>query len=316
MKKITFTLLFICLIFLTSCSLVKRKVVFCNEFGDAIKVKEVSFGDLLEERDAPLKEGYSFTGWFNGDDKWNFKKDRVYKDIKLIANYEINTYRVFFDTDGGKTLLPLSYKYGERFVLPRITKDEFEFAWWVMDGEKCEFTQDMPSHDIYLKPAWFMHSAGWKINNSTLVAYKGSATEFRVPSFYAFDKEKKDLTIIGTCAFMNNKTLKKVEISEGISKIETFAFMECSMLENVILPNTLEEIGMQAFAYTKLKYIVIPSSVTKIDSSAFMGVDSDFVIYTNFNLRPSTWGEALTSNIKVYYEDEWEYNENGIPTKK
>ena len=88
------------------------------------------------------------------------------------------------------------------------------------------------------------------------------------------------------------------------------------MLENVILPNTLEEIGMQAFAYTKLKYIVIPSSVTKIDSSAFMGVDSDFVIYTNFNLRPSTWSEALTSNIKVYYEDEWEYNENGIPTKK
>ncbi len=77
-----------------------------------------------------------------------------------------------------------------------------------------------------------------------------------------------------------------------------------------------EEIGMQAFAYTKLKYIVIPSSVTKIDSSAFMEVVSDFVIYTNFNSRPSTWGEALTSNIKVYYEGEWEYNENGNPTEK
>lgn len=317
MKKLTITLILICFIFLSGCSVIKLTVSFYDEFNTLIEVKEVSFGKCVEELKIEPKEGYKFIGWYNKDKRWDFKINRVYKDIKLVAVFEKEKYQVFFDTDGADLLLPLTYEYNKQFTLPRITKNEFEFAWWLLDGKPCPYTLRMPSHDLYVSAVWYKDSKGWKINKDTLVAYKGSAEEFRVPGYYAFDIDLVELTTIGTSAFLNNQIIKKVEISEGIKKIDSFAFMECTNLENVTFPNTLEYIGMQAFWGCKsLKYVVIPESVKKIGTLSFMNMNNDFIIYTTFKEAPSTWDETFVLNNKIYYQDEWEYSPNGVPTLK
>lgn len=60
----------------------------------------------------------------------------------------------------------------------------------------------------------------------------------------------------------------------------------------------------------KLKYVVIPSTVTSIGSGAF---ECEF-LYCNVERRPLGWKRDFASiNTKVYWKGEWEYK-NGIPT--
>lgn len=54
----------------------------------------------------PIKEGYTFNGWYleeEGKDpvKWDFLNNVVEKDMKLVAHYSINSYKVTFDLNGG-----------------------------------------------------------------------------------------------------------------------------------------------------------------------------------------------------------------------
>ena len=67
-----------------------------------------------------------------------------------------------------------------------------------------------------------------------------------------------------------SKTLKKVNLNEGLKIIRYRAFENCQQLEHVNLPSTLEVIEEYAFSgCTSLIEIVIPESVTSIGKRAF-----------------------------------------------
>jgi len=64
--------------------------------------------------------------------------------------------------------------------------------------------------------------------------------------------------------------VKKLVIGEGITDIGYEAFgWAFPKLEKLTLPSTLKTIGFEAFSGTKLKNVVIPSGVQKIDDEAF-----------------------------------------------
>ncbi len=44
-------------------------------------------GDLLTEPETPVKEGYTFEGWYDGDRKWDFVNDVVKGDLALVAKF-------------------------------------------------------------------------------------------------------------------------------------------------------------------------------------------------------------------------------------
>lgn len=66
--------------------------------------KEVEAGNLLTEPAKPVKEGYTFIGWFDaktGGTKWNFSTDKMpTNDIDLYAQFSINSYTATLDNDG------------------------------------------------------------------------------------------------------------------------------------------------------------------------------------------------------------------------
>lgn len=75
--------------------------------------------------------------------------------------------------------------------------------------------------------------------------------------------------------FKNDKSVEKVNISAGITKIDTSAFEGCTKLKEVTIPETVKTIGTKAFANcTSLKKIVIPASVTKVNNKAYKGCKS------------------------------------------
>lgn len=73
---------------------------------------------------------------------------------------------------------------------------------------------------------------------------------------------------VRTKAFYKCSDIRSLTLPSTLKTIEEKAFFRCSITE-IILPDGLEAIGKDAFAYTGLKVIDIPSSVKTIGDYAF-----------------------------------------------
>jgi hypothetical protein len=112
-----------------------------------------------------------------------------------------------------------------------------------------------------------------------------------------------------SCSFYTK--IKTLYMNESLEKIKYGAFYGCFNLQNVYLNKGLKEIADFSFyACESLKYIVIPESVEKIGKSAF----SHGFIYCEAKSKPAKWNSSFYGGAaKVFWGDEWEYNEDGIP---
>ena len=92
----------------------------------------------------PTKEGHSIEGWYydnNGTEtKWNFDTDTVKCTMTLKAKWELSTYSVTLQTDGGTIASGkevTGYTYGTGTVLPTtndITREGYRFDGWYADS--------------------------------------------------------------------------------------------------------------------------------------------------------------------------------------
>jgi hypothetical protein len=85
---------------------------------------------------------------------------------------------------------------------------------------------------------------------------------------------RKDFELIDDQGFRHNPLLKKVSVPDGVKVIPDSMFFDCSALETIILPPSLEKIGKYAFAdCTGLKRLDLHhlTNLRLIDRSAFDG---------------------------------------------
>ena len=82
------------------------------------------------------------------------------------------------------------------------------------------------------------------------------------------------VTTIGTGAFMDCKSLTEITFEEGINLTEIPEnFASQSALESIVLPDSVQTIGMRAFNLTNLTAIAFGENVTEIDRLAFQYCD-------------------------------------------
>ena len=73
-----------------------------------------------------------------------------------------------------------------------------------------------------------------------------------------------------TSPLYNNKSIKKVSFSKGITNIGAYFLNQCENLENIILSDTVENIGNGSFSFCRnLSEIDVPKSVKYIGNYAF-----------------------------------------------
>ena len=89
-------------------------------------------------------------------------------------------------------------------------------------------------------------------------------------------KSPSSLKLSGTLGVSDFTTLRNIQSLEhldisrvNLSVLPTEAFLECTNIKSVILPNTLTAIGTQAFWGSSLVSISIPASVETIEGGAF-----------------------------------------------
>ena len=100
------------------------------------------------------------------------------------------------------------------------------------------------------------------------------------------------------------KSLKNVKISDGITKILSNSFYNCSSICNIILPSTLSSLGSSTFYNcSSLDNIIIPNNVNKIFANTFYNCSSLVSIELPSNLISSASYAFYNCSalINVYY---------------
>ena len=123
-------------------------ITFDPNNGDQPSTQKVNWskdGATLTAPDpVPTKEGHGIEGWYydnNGTEtKWNFDTDTVKCTMTLKAKWELSTYSVTLQTDGGTIASGkevTGYTYGTGAVLPTtndITREGYRFDGWYTDS--------------------------------------------------------------------------------------------------------------------------------------------------------------------------------------
>ena len=103
---------------------------------------------------------------------------------------------------------------------------------------------------------------------ATITKYKGAGGTVEIPATLGGDP----VTGIQMQAFIKCTSLKSVSMPESMTWIGDSAFAGCTGLESVALPVGLESIGENVFySCTSLTSVVVPDKVTSIESLAFFG---------------------------------------------
>jgi len=101
-----------------------------------------------------------------------------------------------------------------------------------------------------------------------------------------------DLKTIEERAFNVCKGLKGIQFSEGLEKIGTLAFQNCTNLSgDIVLPKSMKEYGLYAFSATSLKNVTFNSSID-IYSNMFMACDKLETVKINTEIS-KIWEQAF-----------------------
>ncbi|MEA5050548.1 MAG: InlB B-repeat-containing protein, partial [Oscillospiraceae bacterium] len=155
--------------------------------GTAVSTQKVTTGDTLVEPEAPVKDGYKFTGWYNGETKFTGfgAVGTVSADasVALTAKFEPAHYIFFYDDAApARIVLTMSGSKGDVIDISAATfavaADESITGWKYADGTAVsENKVTLGDNDVYLTPVvekgyWVTYSAG-------------AGASYLAPKFYA-----------------------------------------------------------------------------------------------------------------------------------
>lgn len=252
-------------------SVPKYTVTFYTDGGSEVSPITVRKGSKIEQPTSPVKENYSFDGWYTDSDfrnYWMFRSNVVTGNITLYAKWKV-AYS-----------LNLSYTSNS-------------------DGKSFAVSKGSVSDKDVVIPS--------KINGMPVTSlaqkafYNGSFTSIQIPqSVTSIGKDSFNLCVnltrmvipdsvekLGSYAFSGCRELVSVELSDKIKTLESMTFSDCAKLTSVKLPAALEKVGTYAFSdCASLVEIALPAGVVSVGAWAFDGCEK---------LESITLGGSVTS---------------------
>ena len=136
----------------------KLEATFNPDNGDPTVTKFIDndknskFAELVPE---PTKENYTFAGWYNGNEKFDFTTVPT-GDVTLTAKWTANDYYVSFFTEHGDPPTSQNVKYNGTATDPgKLSEDGYTFDGWYTDEtytKEFDFTKPITSNTtVYAK---------------------------------------------------------------------------------------------------------------------------------------------------------------------
>lgn len=116
-------------------------VTFING-NETYTTKSVEHGGKVSKPETdPTKTGYTFDGWYNGNDEWNFEANTVTETLTLTAKWTAEKYTITYELDGGTNASGNSAEYTietDTITLEDATKEYYEFKGWYTNAQFVE----------------------------------------------------------------------------------------------------------------------------------------------------------------------------------
>ena len=109
-----------------------------------------NFGEAVSFTDKPVKEGYTFVDW-----SVTIPETMPAEDMTITAIWQINTYTITFNEDGGSEVADITAQYGAAITAPAApTKEGHVFAGWSeeLPATMPDYGANGASHEI--KATW------------------------------------------------------------------------------------------------------------------------------------------------------------------
>lgn len=207
--------------------------------GEVYKTYEVEQGTTITPEAAPLKDGYTFSGWSG------IPTTMPAKDVTVTGTFTANTVeyvdKASVEIDG--IFYRLSAKSRSAEVIAGATK----YAGAVTIPATVQ-----------------LNGAPYSVTSIGTIAFKdcSALTSVKIP---------EGITSIGIGAFTACTSLSSVSLPNSITEIGNSVFWGCKGLESIKIPSSVTTIGEFAFVDAGLTSLTIPSSVQSIQQHAFQG---------------------------------------------
>ena len=108
-------------------------------------------------------------------------------------------------------------------------------------------------------------------NTAAITGYTGSDEVLEIPG----DIDGRSVTAIGEYAFIRCTNLKSITLPDSVTSIGKFAFCSCTSLERITIPDSMKSIPDCVFkGCTALKTVELPETLTNIGGMSFYGCTS------------------------------------------
>ena len=139
----------------------KYTVSFNSNGGDVVEAMTINYKDIVTQPTDPTKLGHSFAGWYSDPQFksiYSFGQEMPAESFTLYAKWNVNSYTISFEENGGSTVNNITQNYGTSLVMPsNPTLTGYEFKGWYLDKEfteAYEFPSTMPAGNITLYAKW------------------------------------------------------------------------------------------------------------------------------------------------------------------
>ena len=211
--------------------------------GEVYKTYEIEYGKAITPEAAPMKEGYTFSGWST------IPATMPAKDVTVTGSFTINKYKLIYKVDG-EVYKTYEIEYGKA-ITPEAapTKEGYTFSGW------SSIPETMPAHDVevmgtFTQVEFVIDDVTYEISGEGTVTIMGGNQkgEVTIDATVVINGQTYRVTAIADNAFKENQSITSVTIPDGINTIGDNAFNGCLGLIVINIGKDVQTIGNKAFA--------------------------------------------------------------------
>ena len=280
--------------------------------------QEVEYGLTATKPADPTLKGYTFAFWYLGEDEQNATaydfNTPVTENITLTAKWEINKFKVTFDTDGGEPIPDDQFVEWGLFVeepTTEPTKTGYTFDGWYLGDEKYDFSAAV-EQNITL-------TAKWHITPHNIYAYARLNSYFAPLTTSEFD----------TPVTLNEATLSRLGLgsynSLGYISIGSFTFdampltsdlyfgddAELSAVAEKLATDIALETGVSDKIAEKIAWTALYKTINEEDMEPGYPAEAGYQLSGNLNLASVTF-RAGAENVENMPAVNYTYDDGAI----
>lgn len=135
-------------------------IASCSTVAGLLYSPESSYEDTVDYDEnytlpTPIRTGYTFTGWYNGETLVESGAWNITSDVTLTAHWTIGVYTITLNANGG-TVSPTtqSVTYNTEYALPTPTRTGYTFNGWYSGDTQYSGGTWTTGNDVELVASW------------------------------------------------------------------------------------------------------------------------------------------------------------------